>query len=181
MCIYLYIALPEMCLGDDWLPPGFLLVRDSAKLARIWARLVAGFVLLSPWSLSSSSSASASLTGRNEVLLAGTFVRCSPLGSATSSDASKSARLLLSLRFVRKKESLSGRSGERGLITAPWLGSSVSEEMDERGVFDAISSSVVESWSFAVVDSSSLALAVRVCSVHASAMEVLIASISLHY
>ncbi len=49
--------------------------------------------------------------------------------------------------------------------------SSVSEEMEERGVFES-SSSVVESWSVvAGAVSLSASTFVRVCSVHASVME----------
>ena len=95
-------------------------------------------------SLSSSSSASTSLSGRKGTLFAGTFIGRS-VSSPVNSDSSKSARLLLSLRFVRKKEFFSGRSGDRGLMSAPLaIRSSVSDEIEERGVFDN-SSSVVDS------------------------------------
>ena len=41
---------------------------------------------------------------------------------------------------MRKKEFFSGRSGDRGLINAPLLRSSVSDETDERGVLETSSS-----------------------------------------
>ena len=95
-------------------------------------------------SLSSSSSASTSLSGRKGTLFAGIFIGRS-VSYSVNSDSSKSARLLLSLRFVRKKEFFSGRSGDRGLMSAPLaIRSSVSDETEERGVFDN-SSSVVDS------------------------------------
>ena len=67
---------------------------------------------------------------------------------------------------MRKKEFLSGRSGERGLSRATLLTSSVSEEIEERGVF--VISSSVDSGSVAAESSRSGALAAWVCSVQAS-------------